>query len=55
MAGARPGDIFLHNDARYGNIHNTDQSLILPVFHEGKLVCFTGAMVHEGWRSEDDW
>ncbi len=46
--GLKEGDIFLHNDARYGNIHNTDQSLILPVFHEGKLVCFTGAMVHEG-------
>jgi N-methylhydantoinase B/oxoprolinase/acetone carboxylase alpha subunit len=46
--GVRPGDIFMHNDARYGNIHNTDQSLILPVFHDGKLVCFTGAVVHEG-------
>ena len=30
--GIRPGDIFMHNDARYGNIHNTDQSLIIPVF-----------------------
>lgn len=46
--GLKEGDVFLHNDARYGNIHNTDQSLILPVFHEGRLVCFTGAMVHEG-------
>lgn len=46
--GVKEGDIFLHNDARYGNIHNTDQSLILPVFHNGVLICFTGAMVHEG-------
>ncbi|MBX9607916.1 MAG: hydantoinase B/oxoprolinase family protein [Gammaproteobacteria bacterium] len=46
--GIRPGDIFMHNDARYGNIHNTDQSLIIPVFHEGELICFTGAIVHEG-------
>jgi N-methylhydantoinase B/oxoprolinase/acetone carboxylase alpha subunit len=46
--GVNEGDIFLHNDARYGNIHNTDQSLILPVFHDGELICFTGAMVHEG-------
>ena len=38
----------MHNDARYGNIHNTDQSLIIPVFHEGELVCFVGAIVHEG-------
>ena len=46
--GIREGDIFMHNDARYGNIHNTDQSLVIPVFHEGKLICFTGAIVHEG-------
>jgi len=46
--GVNEGDIFLHNDARYGNIHNTDQSLIIPVFHNGELICFTGAMVHEG-------
>lgn len=46
--GLREGDIFMHNDARYGNIHNTDQSLFIPVFHEGQLVCFSGAIVHEG-------
>ena len=46
--GIRPGDIFMHNDSRYGNVHNTDQSLILPVFHDDQLVCFAGAVVHEG-------
>lgn len=46
--GINEGDIFMHNDARYGNIHNTDQSLFIPVFHEGELVCFAGAIVHEG-------
>ena len=46
--GIREGDIFMHNDARYGNIHNTDQSIVIPVFHEGELICFTGAIVHEG-------
>ncbi len=46
--GLKDGDVFMHNDARYGNIHNTDQSLVIPVFHEGELVCFTGAIVHEG-------
>jgi len=46
--GLKDGDIFMHNDARYGNIHNTDQSLVIPVFHEGELVCFAGAIVHEG-------
>ena len=46
--GLKDGDIFMHNDARYGNIHNTDQSLLIPVFHEGELICITGAIVHEG-------
>lgn len=46
--GIREGDIFMHNDARYGNIHNTDQSLTLPVFHDGEIVCFVGTIVHEG-------
>ncbi len=46
--GIREGDIFMHNDARYGNIHNTDQSLFVPVFHQGEIVCFAGAIVHEG-------
>lgn len=46
--GLKEGDVFMHNDARYGNIHNTDQSLVIPVFHDGELICFTGAIVHEG-------
>ena len=46
--GIHEGDIFMHNDARYGNIHNTDQSIVIPVFHQGELICFTGAVVHEG-------
>lgn len=46
--GIRKGDGFIHNDARYGNIHNTDQSLILPIFYDGKLVAWAGATVHEG-------
>ena len=46
--GIRPGDVFMHNDARYGNIHNTDQSIMLPVFHNSELICWAGATVHEG-------
>ncbi|TAL90686.1 MAG: acetone carboxylase subunit alpha [Rhodanobacter sp.] len=46
--GIRPGDAFIHNDARYGNIHNTDQSLMLPIFYNGKMVAWAGATVHEG-------
>ena len=36
----RDGDVFIHNDARYGNVHNTDQSMLMPVFHEGDLVAW---------------
>lgn len=46
--GVKEGDGFIHNDSRYGNVHNTDQSMIIPVFHEGKLVCWVASTVHEG-------
>lgn len=46
--GVREGDAFLVNDARYGQAHNTDQSLMMPVFWEGNLVAWAGATVHEG-------
>lgn len=42
------GDIFMHNDARFGNIHNTDQSCLLPIFYRGELVAWAGAIIHEG-------
>jgi N-methylhydantoinase B/oxoprolinase/acetone carboxylase alpha subunit len=46
--GVRDGDAFIHNDARYGNIHNTDQSIILPVFYDGELIAWVATVVHEG-------
>jgi N-methylhydantoinase B/oxoprolinase/acetone carboxylase alpha subunit len=46
--GVRKGDAFTHNDARYGNIHNTDQSMILPIFHDGELVAWVGCITHVG-------
>lgn len=46
--GVHEGDGFIHNDSRYGNIHNTDQSMIVPIFHEGRLICWVAATVHEG-------
>ncbi|MFW7269778.1 hydantoinase B/oxoprolinase family protein [Gluconacetobacter sp. Hr-1-5] len=46
--GVREGDGFIHNDSRYGNVHNTDQSMILPIFHDGRLVCWVASTVHEG-------
>lgn len=46
--GVRDGDGFLHNDARYGGVHNTDQSMMLPVFWRGELVCWVSSTIHEG-------
>src|SRR6202021_1249994 len=46
--GVHDGDAFIHNDARYGNIHNTDQSMILPVFHSGELIAWVATIIHEG-------
>ena len=46
--GVKDGDAFIHNDARYGNIHNTDQSMIVPVFYEGELIAYVATVVHEG-------
>jgi acetone carboxylase alpha subunit len=46
--GVRKGDAFMHNDARYGHAHNTDQSMMLPVFHDGELIAWAVSTVHEG-------
>ena len=46
--GVHDGDAFIHNDARYGNIHNTDQSMILPVFYGGELIAWVATIIHEG-------
>ncbi|WP_428311214.1 hydantoinase B/oxoprolinase family protein [Hydrocarboniphaga sp.] len=46
--GVREGDGFIHNDARYGGIHNTDQSMMMPVFWNGHIVCWLSATIHEG-------
>ncbi|MCW3066406.1 MAG: hypothetical protein JWN32_3578 [Solirubrobacterales bacterium] len=46
--GIRPGDLFYHNDAHYGGVHNADQTLFIPVFHEGRLLAWAGATIHEG-------
>lgn len=46
--GVKDGDGFIHNDARYGGIHNTDQSMMLPLFYQGELVCWVSSTVHEG-------
>jgi N-methylhydantoinase B/oxoprolinase/acetone carboxylase alpha subunit len=46
--GVKEGDGFIHNDARYGGIHNTDQSMMMPLFYKGELVCWLSSTIHEG-------
>jgi N-methylhydantoinase B/oxoprolinase/acetone carboxylase alpha subunit len=46
--GVRDGDGFIHNDARYGGIHNTDQSMMMPLFYNGEIVCWLSSTIHEG-------
>lgn len=46
--GVRDGDIFMHNDSRFGNVHNTDQSCLMPVFYKDELVAWVGSIIHEG-------
>src|SRR5260370_25490214 len=46
--GVHDGDAFIHNDARYGNIHNTYHSMILPVFDDGGLIASVATIIHEG-------
>jgi N-methylhydantoinase B/oxoprolinase/acetone carboxylase alpha subunit len=46
--GVKEGDGFIHNDARYGGIHNTDQSMMIPLFYKGELICWLSTTIHEG-------
>ncbi|WP_205677677.1 hydantoinase B/oxoprolinase family protein [Brevibacterium aurantiacum] len=46
--GINPGDGFFHNDARFGMVHNTDQSMLVPVMREGEIIAWVGATIHEG-------
>lgn len=46
--GINPGDGFFHNDSRFGNVHNTDQSMLVPVIRGGHIIAWVGATIHEG-------
>ncbi|WP_369045296.1 hydantoinase B/oxoprolinase family protein [Sinomonas sp. P10A9] len=46
--GVNPGDGFIHNDARYGNVHNTDQSMIMPIIRDDQIIAWVAATIHEG-------
>lgn len=44
--GINDGDIFMYNEPSIGGIHACDQWLGTPVFREGKLVAWLGALTH---------
>jgi acetophenone carboxylase len=46
--GVREGDSFFYNDPFYAGVHNADMGLAVPVFHQGRLICFVAAAVHTG-------
>ncbi len=46
--GVRPGDVYYHNDARYGGVHNADQTMWIPIFVDDELIGWSGATIHEG-------
>lgn len=43
----RPGDIFENNEAWAGGVHTPDVMTCIPVFHEGELIAWVGAVTHE--------
>jgi 5-oxoprolinase (ATP-hydrolysing) len=40
------GDVILHNDPYGGATHSPDVAIVIPIFHEGELVGFSGASAH---------
>ncbi len=45
--GINPGDIFANNDAFIGTVQVPDVMDVVPIYHEGTLVGWAGAVCHE--------
>jgi acetone carboxylase alpha subunit len=45
--GIAPGDIFANNDAFIGTVQVPDVMDVVPIFHDGQLVGWAGAVCHE--------
>ncbi|MDX6566109.1 MAG: N-methylhydantoinase, partial [Gaiellales bacterium] len=41
-----PGDVVVHNDPYRGNCHIPEHMMMKPIFHDGRLVAFAGAIGH---------
>jgi len=44
--GIHEGDFFYCNDPLYGSVHNPDQIIIMPIFHDGTLLAWAAATAH---------
>jgi N-methylhydantoinase B len=57
--GIHPGDQFLLNDPWVGGgLHQNDVTVLAPLFHDGTLFCWTGAVAHQvdlGGVSPGSW
>ncbi len=42
----KPGDVVIHNHPYYGASHQPDVGFIVPVFHAGELIGFSGTTAH---------
>jgi acetone carboxylase, alpha subunit len=45
--GVNPGDIFANNDAFIGDVQVPDVMDVIPIFHDGELLGWIGAVTHE--------
>lgn len=44
--GIGPGDMFVVNDPWKGTVHAQDVGVLAPIFYQGELLAWTGAMCH---------
>jgi N-methylhydantoinase B/oxoprolinase/acetone carboxylase alpha subunit len=45
--GINPGDIFANNDPFVSDVHPPDLMVVVPIFWEGELIGWSGAVCHE--------
>jgi len=44
--GIKPGDHFFNNDPYIGGAHSADQATVTPIFFEGRMIGWAGALTH---------
>lgn len=44
--GINPGDMFVVNNPWKGSIHAQDMGIVVPIFYDGELLAWAGAMCH---------